>query len=417
VSNLKKPKYFRPALVFVLPLLFIFSECLHKTKPADPRGEKFAGSAACLKCHSKVVQSYLHSAHYLTSRTPAIDNIQGSFAPGANTVVFNDSVQVVMEKRRDGLYQASYVDGKLRRRQRFDITFGSNRGETFLYWKDNKVYQMPVTYYISLHHWGNSPGYSADSVNFNRMLGSRCFECHSSYIRKISAESVQPGEPELLDKRALVMGIDCERCHGPGAEHASFQTRNPGEKQAKYITRIGLLTRQQRIDLCSVCHAGNTNIMTRSTFDFKPGDTLANYNSGERFHAYRDVANIDVHGNQVKLLTGSKCFLSSTIECSTCHTMHNKEVKTVAVYSTYCTGCHSVAKHNFCKMAGQAGQAIYNNCIDCHMPVKASHSIVINGPGKQINPPFLARTHLIAIYPEESKKILAMLKAVDGKSK
>jgi hypothetical protein len=45
------------------------------------------------------------------------------------------------------------------------------------------------------------------------------------------------------------------------------------------------------------------------------------------------------------------------------------------------------------------------------MPLQTSHSIVINGPGQQLRPPFLARTHLIAIYPEESKRILAMLNA------
>ncbi|MDP9048842.1 MAG: cytochrome c family protein [Bacteroidota bacterium] len=151
--------------------------------------------------------------------------------------------------------------------------------------------------------------------------------------------------------------------------------------------------------------------MVKSTFDFKPGDTLANFTNGEPFHKARDLKNIDVHGNQVKLLTSSKCFMSSNIECATCHNIHDNVAKSVALYSQACTGCHSVAKHNFCKMAGQLGQAIYNNCIDCHMPVKNSKAIVINGAKNITAPPFLARTHLIAIYPEESKKIMDWMKA------
>ena len=172
---------------------------------------------------------------------------------------------------------------------------------------------------------------------------------------------------------------------------------------------MNALSRQQRIDLCSQCHGGNTRIMTRTIFDFKPGDTLAKFNSGESFHAYRDPAAIDVHGNQAKLLTSSKCYFYSKIECATCHNMHDKSIKTVQSYSQRCTGCHSEAMHNFCKMAALDGPVINSNCIDCHMPVKTSHAIVINGSAG-INPPFLARTHLIAIYPEESQKILTWMK-------
>jgi hypothetical protein len=325
-------------------------------------------------------------------------------------------MKVVMEKQGDSLYQASYVDGKLKEKERFDIVFGSNRGETFLYWKNNLVYQLPITYYLSLHQWANSPGYSADTPNFSRVIGSRCFECHSSYIKGLPEETNSTAVNNLLDKSSLVMGIDCERCHGPGAEHVDFQTKNTDEKKPMYITRIRSLTRQQRIDMCSVCHSGNTSIMTKSTFDFKPGDTLANYTSGEPFHKSQDISRVDVHGNQVKLLMNSKCFISSDIECATCHKMHDSQVKTVAFYSTYCMSCHSEAKHNFCKMAGKLGQAIYTDCIDCHMPVKTSHSIFINSGGKQISPPFLARTHLIAIYPEETDKILTILKPSKAKN-
>jgi len=408
---MKKQKYLRPGIIFLVPLVFIFSQCLRQAKPTDPRGANFAGSAACLKCHSNIYKNYFHSAHFLTSRFPMVSNVHGSFNPDSNTVVFNNGLKAVMEKHKDGLYEASYAHGKKMRSERLDIAFGSNRGETFLYWRGNKVYQLPVSYYISLHQWANSPGYNPDSVDFSRVIGARCFECHASFIKSLPDSTGSIEKSDLLDRTSLVLGIDCERCHGPGAAHVNFQTRNSDQKQPMYMTRINSLTRQQRIDQCSVCHSGNSNIMTRSTFDFKPGDTLAKYTSGTPFHAYQDVAKVDVHGNQVKLLTGSKCFMDSKIECATCHSVHDNTIKTVSTYSQYCISCHSAANHNFCKMAGQLGAVINTNCIDCHMPVKTSQSIFINTAGKQINAPFLARTHLIAIYPDNSKKIMAMLKA------
>ena len=402
-----KIKYLRLALIFLLPLAFVFSQCTQTTKKsADARGAAYAGSAACLKCHKDVAQNYFHSAHYLTSRFAVQATIHGSFKPDSNTVVFNDSIKVVMEKHTDGLYQSEYFHGKLKQRHRFDITFGSNRGETFFYRKGNKIYQLPISYYLSLHQWANSPAYSADSPEFVRVIGRRCFECHSSYIKNLPAESGTTDTTNRFDGKSMILGIDCERCHGPGADHVNFQTENPAEKKPKYITRMSTLSRQQRIDFCSQCHGGNTKIMTKSIFDFKPGDTLANFNSGEPFHAYRDPSRIDVHGNQVKLLSSSKCFFNSKIECTTCHSVHDNAVKTVQSYSQHCTGCHSEANHNFCKMAAQIGPAINSNCIDCHMPVQTSHAIIINSGSTKVNPPFLARTHLIAIYPEESKKIL-----------
>jgi hypothetical protein len=413
---MKKEKYLRFGIVFLAPLVFIFSQCLHQVKPADPRGGKYAGSAACLKCHKDVYQNYFHSAHFLTSRVPSLKNVHGSFKPDSNTVAFKNNIVVVMEKQHDSLYEVSYAGGKRDRKERLDIAFGSNRGESFLYWKNNQVYQLPVTYYISLHQWGNSPAYSADSANFSRVIGTRCFECHASYIKALP-DSTGTINNNLLDRNSLIMGVDCERCHGPGAGHVNFHTHNPAEKQPMYITKIGSLTRQQRIDLCSVCHSGNSNIMTRSTFGFKPGDTLAHYTIGNPFHAYQDIEKVDVHGNQVKLLTNSKCFMNSKIECATCHSVHSNEAKSVAVYSARCSACHSQANHNYCKIAPQLGAVINGNCIECHMPVKTSHSIVINGVGKQISAPFLARTHLIAIYPDDSKRIMAMLKAADAAKK
>jgi hypothetical protein len=408
---MRKNKHLRLAIVLLLPLLFVFSQCIQGHKQStDARGAAYAGAATCVKCHKDVAQNYFHSAHFLTSRTAAPGTVSGSFNPDSNTVVFNDSVKVVMEKHADGLYQASYTHGKLTQQHRFDITLGANRGETYFYWKGNKAYQLPVSYYISLNKWANSPAYSADSVDFSRVIGRRCFECHSSYIKNLPGDVGAADTTVLMDKKTLVMGIDCERCHGPGTDHVNFHTEHPAEKKPMYITRISALARSQRIDLCSVCHGGNGNIMTRSTFDFKPGDTLSNFNNGEPFHAYKPINQVDVHGNQVKLLTNSKCFMSSKIECATCHNMHDNEVKTLQSYSQYCTGCHNEANHNFCKMAPQIGPAIKNNCIDCHMPIKTSHAIVINGEGKQMSPPFLARTHLIAIYPEDSQKILAWMK-------
>lgn len=403
-----KIKNVRFGIVFLVPLMFIFSHCFNNDKPADPRGEAYAGPESCVNCHRKIYQNYLHTAHFLTSRLATQANIRGSFNPDSNTVVFNDSTKVVMEKHKDGFYQASYVGGKLKEKQRFDITFGSKRGETYLYWKGNEIYELPITYYVFLHQWANSPGYSG-TVKFDRPMGTRCFECHSSNIQNLTGGTGFIGQNDQFDKKSMLLNIDCERCHGPAANHVAYHTTNPEEKKPKYITSINSLSRKQRIDLCGQCHAGNTGLMVRSIFDFKPGDQMADFKDAGHFQE-KYPEKIDVHGNQAGLLAGSKCFIKGDIECATCHSIHN-EINSVSAYSQRCTTCHSEEKHNFCKVAGQLGQSINNRCIDCHMPIESSKAIVIHAAGNRTIPAFKARTHRIAIYPEESKKIMIWLKA------
>ncbi len=151
---MKKRNYIRFSIIFLLPLTFIISQCFHKEKPtetvpSDPRGATYAGSAACISCHKYVYNDYLNNAHFKTSQPAYPGNVIGSFNTDSNTVVYNDSVKVLMLKHNDSLFQACYTKGQLTNVQPFDIKFGFKRAETFLYWKDKYIYQLPVTYYIS----------------------------------------------------------------------------------------------------------------------------------------------------------------------------------------------------------------------------------------------------------------------------
>jgi len=414
---MSKRNVIRFGIIFLVPLSFIISQCFHETKPSatsfnDPRGPQFAGSATCVSCHKNVSDDYLHSAHFQTSRLASPASVPGSFAPGSNIVKYNDSISVIMEKRDGGLYQACYVNGKLTQLQPFNIVFGFKRAETFLYWKDSYVYQLPVTYYTQLHEWANSPGYSDKKPYYTRMIGEMCFECHSSNMKQIPPTQEQIDHKTIgLDKNTMMLSIDCERCHGPAAQHVTFQMQDPKNKQAMYITKLGGLTRSQRMDLCGVCHSG-INQVAWSTFDFKPGDTLTKYFDSRFLNQAPDVTRIDVHGNQVGLLKGSKCYMQGKIECGTCHGMHDNGVKTVKMYSQICQSCHTGANHNVCKMTAQIGQPITSNCLDCHMPVRSSNSIVIYGAATQ-SAFYQARMHRIAIYPEETQKVMAMMKKMD----
>jgi mono/diheme cytochrome c family protein len=114
-------------------------------------------------------------------------------------------------------------------------------------------------------------------------------------------------DPEKFDPTQMIYGVDCEKCHGPGAEHVAFQAKNPGIP-AKYIINPAHLSRQQNMDLCSSCHGGRL-FKSRPSFEFTVGDTLANFFDLDK--VARDPLTIDVHGNQNGLLRASACFRMS----------------------------------------------------------------------------------------------------------
>jgi hypothetical protein len=399
--------------IFIMPIALILSQCISNTpaETADARGNVYAGSASCIKCHQSIYSNYLHTAHYQTSRKASAGNVHGSFAEGANALPLNDSVKVVMQKQGNTLYQVKYVNNKPAEKHPFDIAFGGVKAETYLYWQHQQVLQLPISYYNSIHSWGNSPGYEAGYADFSRVIGARCFECHSSYAKELPQVTQSLTRTVELDRKAMILSIDCERCHGPAINHVNYHTEYPGQKTGKYIARYSTLTRAQKVDMCGVCHSGNSGTMLKSTFAFKPGDTLAKFKEVEFYHADTNPEKLDVHGNQVQLLQSSACFIKSKMDCATCHNTHNNERNLTTLFTQRCTSCHSEAKHNFCKMADRLSKATLTaQCINCHMPQKPSGVITVHNSSKSTLVPYEVRTHRIAIYPQETKKIVSWLK-------
>ena len=385
----------------------IFIECtnMQTSSAAMPRSHaqysEYAGSRACAACHKEIYDTHIHTAHFHTSEQANESNVKGSFEKGKNTFQFNEREYVAMERRNGRLYQVDYFKGKENMAQPIDITTGSGkRGQTYLYWEENKLFQLPISYFTSLDQWTNSPGY-ANRVVFNRPITTRCLECHSTYFQKSPDD--QAGNDEF-SRTNIIYGVDCEKCHGPGVRHIAFHKNNPDDKQPHFIINTNKLTRQQNLDLCRLCHGGKL-VKLRPSFTFQVGDSLSGF-----FYVppdYPDPNGIDVHGNQYGLLASSKCFRGSQMTCVTCHNSHRNEEGMVAEFSAKCMNCHNTEQNNFCKLKHKEKYNITANCIDCHMPELNSKAITVLLQGESTPAPASMRTHFITVYPEETKKYLA----------
>lgn len=326
------------------------------------------------------------------------ENILGSFAKN-NQFVFDAANKVRMEKKEGKFYQTHYYNNQPRTAATFDVITGSGRkGQSYLTWQGDRLFQLPITFFSATGQWCNSPGYPPHTVAFNRPITTRCLECHTTFVGVQKSEN---DRPEKLVKDEIIYGVSCEKCHGPGAKHVAYQQQNPEDKKPQFIVNPANLSRQQVLDLCGLCHGGVLN-KTKPSFGFTAGDTLTNYFSTT--NAMMNAANIDVHGNQLGLLSLSKCFIGSNMTCGNCHSPHTKERQDLALYSSRCQTCHNNGPVKTCALADSIGPAITKNCIDCHMPKQASHAVAVFLPQSTSPTPAMQRTHYIKIYPEATKK-------------
>jgi len=361
---------------------------LSNSRPGDK--ESLGGSLACRSCHEDIVSSYLTTAHHRTSRLPEAGSIAGSFARGENTMkTFNPELTFLMEARDDRFYESA-----IRRRNghaakhtaQIDLVIGSaTKGQTYLYWKQNGLFELPVSYWTQLRKWVNSPGYVDGSADFDRPVLPRCLECHTTYFQPITSS---PAENHY-NRDNVSLGISCERCHGPGTEHVKTRSISVSSVERTRMPPLGL-NRERQIDVCAQCHGGAGEPIAPA-FAFLPGEKLSEY---IRLQPATATDRMDVHGNQALLLERSRCFQASPqMSCSTCHDVHAPE-RPAADYSARCLDCHRATQ---CGTFAKAGNSIRSRCVDCHMPVQASNTLVLDADDTRLHAN--VRTHWIRVYP------------------
>lgn len=357
--------------------------------PIDPAA--YVGTNTCLSCHQDK-KSFLGTAHHLTSALATGSTIAGSFHEGQNVLkTSNPYVYFRMDSTEDGFVQTA-VEGMPPDTQsvsrQFDLVIGSGRkGQTYLYWEDgDRLFQLPVSYWTSLRAWVNSPGMREGVVNFNRFVTPRCLECHASAFESLPDSS---SFANRYNPANYILGVSCEKCHGPGGEHVARQSSWRSRLAGSAIVNPADLSRQRQVEGCALCHGGIGEPQAPA-FSYRPGEPLENY-----LHLSPPIPgeDIDVHGNQVALLARSPCFQSSDMTCSTCHNVHQPQ-RNAAAFSSTCLSCHKVQS---CGLFPERGHELARNCVDCHMPNLPTGQIVSRNDGMTTQPK--VRSHWIKVYP------------------
>jgi len=355
--------------------------------PQSGKPPSYVGDTVCQHCHQDKVETFHRTSHYLTSKLPEKDSILGTFTPDANVMrTSNPELFFRMEEKDNSFFQtavqgtAPFIES---RTERFAFVVGSGgKGQTYLFWKGDDLFQLPVSYWTELG-WVNSPGYRDGQANFARPIIPRCLECHGTYFEQL------PPAPNRYSKAGFIVGITCEKCHGPGGDHARQFTAKPMRGAGSSILNPARFSRDRQMDLCAWCHAGH-GVSLQPAFSYVPGGPLDQY---LRIPQPDPAAPIDVHGSQVEMLQRSRCFQQSAMTCLTCHNVHTVQ-HDLGEFSQRCLGCHKPGSDTFPKK----GHQVASNCVDCHMPSQPTNLIVFDQNGKKARPN--VRSHWIKVYSQ-----------------
>jgi Flp pilus assembly protein TadD len=290
-----------------------------------------------------------------------------------------------MTERKGSLYEQRHqvgFEGKPTNFQemRIDYVIGSgDHAHTYLHRTDEgKLLELPVSWYSENGgHWGMSPGYdSASQQGFRRAVNFECLSCHDAYP---AADQVSLESPDKnIFGTTLPEGIDCQRCHGPGAEHVRLAQKQSATLAAirAAIVNPARLPRARQMDACMQCHLETTSStlphslrkVDRASFSYRPGEPLQDF---EFFFDYKPGTDFDdrfevVH--QAYQLAKSVCFQKSQMTCITCHDPHVELHGEAATqhFVAVCKSCHAnVHASGVPALAGV--QRSGANCLTCHM--------------------------------------------------
>ena len=338
----------------------------------------YVGAETCRACHSEHFSSYMHTGMGRSWGRATKDRSDADYS--GHPIVRDPDLDLTYHPhwRGDSLVIAEYRieggDTTHYREEIIDWIVGSgHHTNSHLIERDGYLTQAPITFYTQRGQWDLAPGFE-DGFNsrFSRMIETECITCHNGLPEHRS------GSLHAYEK--IPSGIDCERCHGPGAEHVRRTLAGnlvDTSTQIDYsIVNPGKLSVELQLDLCQRCHLQGIAVLQEGVdwFDFQPGERLADH---WNIFLPRFSANTSqfLMASQAERLRKSECYVQTgAISCITCHNPHHSVKETSPQrFDQACIDCHG--GRDVCTESLSVRELQADHCSGCHMPAAESIDI------------------------------------------
>lgn len=176
---------------------------------------------------------------------------------------------------------------------------------------------------------------SPQNTTYTQTGADTCIKCHDEDSEFPVFSIFKTKHAQTADKRSPFAHLQCETCHGPGAEHAK---KVPPKQNQAAILSFGTTSKlsadkanpvptEIQNKICLSCHQGNDHIT---------------WNTSK--HANGDLA------------------------CANCHRIHsaNDPVLSKSSQADVCYACHTKQRSDFTKTSTHPVHTGLQSCIDCH---------------------------------------------------
>ncbi|HKG15128.1 MAG TPA: multiheme c-type cytochrome [Pyrinomonadaceae bacterium] len=314
---------------------------------------KYVGARACAKCHTEE-----SATQHSTAMGRAAQTAETSDVLRANQRLTFRSGRYSYEITRRGA-QSFYTvtDGTSTVTEPVLYSFGQGKaGQTYIFRHDGAMWETRVSFYRELKGLDWTMGYQLrEPTSLSDALGRAisaseardCFACHTTGAATAGAQ---------LQPERLTLGVSCEACHGPGAEHvAAMEAKDFKNKRVFNPGQMG--TDEMSQEFCGSCHRSAEHVMTN-----KPLNGLVSV----RFQPYRIFTSSGHDPDDRRL------------GCTACHNPHEDPKEEAAFYDSKCAACHrspeSLKSAQLAKSESEDGREAkpcpvsQKACVTCHMP-------------------------------------------------
>lgn len=270
----------------------------------------YAGTAACSKCHQEIAAKFEKSGHpyKLRTKTEVLQDIAEGKTPDIPIENFAGSPIL------GSWDNVSYVIGGYKWKARVV----DNNG--YIYTGTDAQYNLAND---------TQTGYNASTPVGT--LKYNCGACHTTgwTAGDGSASTLTDNQDGLpgMDGTFVDGGVQCEACHGPGANHVNTRSNMVVDDSA---------------ELCGSCHNRTTT-----------PKTLAN---GTPLSIPAKDGYIEHHEQWNEMMAGPH----NNMKCVSCHDPHSKASEGI---TRTCENCHAQIATNLSQAKYMSGV----DCIDCHM--------------------------------------------------
>ncbi|MDX1429088.1 MAG: tetratricopeptide repeat protein [Rhodothermales bacterium] len=357
----------------------------------DP-GVKYVGPEACARCHPAKAEVFVHSEMGRSFKTATLSNSAAQFE--GMKPVYDPHLDLYYEALAEGedLYIKEFRlergDTVHVRIEKIDYIVGSGQHtNSHIMDVNGYLFQMPLTWYVQDGKWDLPPGFEGGvNKRFDRMIEIECMSCHNATPEYVPSSGNR--------YRSVPLGIDCERCHGPGQAHVQAVESGRVVDVTKTIDRTivnpAKLSPDLQFDICQRCHLQGTTVTAdgKSFLDFRPGMRLSDVLKVFQ-PRYADSLEQFIMASHPDRLRMSQCYLESQpmstseahsseaqMTCITCHDPHvSIESMPPDTYRTACVSCHENRAVRECSEPIESRTRNGDDCAACHMPSSGSKDI------------------------------------------